>query len=208
MVRLLSWNIQHGGVARIPRIVEEISAYDPDVVAVTEYRVGPGVALCAAMKELGLPYCETTNPPGDRNGIAVFSRTPMRRSRPCPVSSENLDRWLDIDLPEYGFGVGVLHIMAAGSSAKSPATAAKSRYWGAVLQAAEARLHEPFLFVGDWNTGAHQVDESDKPFVCAEHFVNYPRWAGRACGGTIIPASPSTPGSRSSSVACGATVSE
>lgn len=44
--------------------------------------------------------------------------------------------------PVYAFCVGVLHIMAAGSSAKSAATATKTRFWDAVLRAAEARLHE------------------------------------------------------------------
>lgn len=29
---ILSWNIQHGGGTRVPRIVEELSAYDPYVV--------------------------------------------------------------------------------------------------------------------------------------------------------------------------------
>jgi exonuclease III len=169
-VTLLSWNIQHGGGARIPRIVEEISAYDPDVVAVTEFRAIPGVALCAAMREHGLPYCETTNPPGDRNRIAVFSRSPIRL-KPCPAPPESQVRWLDIDLPEYGFGVGILHVMAAGASLKSPCTIAKTRFWDAVLQAAEARLHELFLLVGDWNTGAHRLDEVGKTFICSDHFA-------------------------------------
>jgi exodeoxyribonuclease III len=39
-----------------------------------------------------------------------------------------------------------------------------------VLRAAEARLDEPFLLVGDWNTGAHRLDETGKTFVCAQHF--------------------------------------
>jgi exonuclease III len=47
---------------------------------------------------------------------------------------------------------------------------AKTRFWNAVLQAAETRLHEPFLFDGDFNTGAHRLDETGKTFVCAEHF--------------------------------------
>jgi exodeoxyribonuclease-3 len=169
-MRLLSWNIQHGGGARIPRIVEEIAAYDPDVVAVTEYRTTPGAALCAAMKERGLPHVETTNPPGDRNGIAVFSRAPIRL-KPCPAPPESQVRWLDIDLPEYGFGIGILHVMAAGASLKSPCTVAKTRFWDAVLQAAKARLHEPNLLVGDWNTGAHRLDEVGKTFICSEHFA-------------------------------------
>jgi len=122
---------------------------------VTEFRTGPGVALGAALKERGLPNVETTHPTGNQNGIAVFSRTPMRRARPCPAPSDSLVRWLDIDLPEHCFGIGVLHVMAAGSSAKDPSTVAKTRFWDAVLQAVEARLQEPFLFVGDWNTGAH-----------------------------------------------------
>ena len=139
------------------RIVEEIAAHDPDVIALTEYRARPGVALCAELRDRGWPHLETTNPTENVNGIAVFSRTPMRRTGPCPAPSENQVRWLDIDLPEYGFGVGVLHIMAAGSN-----KLAKARFWDTVLSAAEARLHEPFLFVGDWNTGAHRVDEKGK----------------------------------------------
>jgi exonuclease III len=61
--------------------------------------------------------------------------------------------------------------MAAGSSAKSHRTVAKGWFWDAVLQAAEIRLPEPFIFVGDWNTGAHWLDETGKTFVCAEHFA-------------------------------------
>jgi exonuclease III len=115
-VKLLAWNIQHGGGARLARIVEEISAYDPDVVAVAEFRARPGVALCAAMTEMGLLHVETTHPTENQNGIAVFSRTPLRRTKPCPAPPESLVRWLGVDLPEYGFGIGALHIMAAGSS--------------------------------------------------------------------------------------------
>jgi exonuclease III len=169
-VKLLAWNIQHGGGARIGRIVEEVSAYDPDVVAVTEFRTGPGVALSAGLKERGLPNVETTNPTENQNGIAVLSRTPLRRIRRCPAPSESLVRWLDIDLPEYGFGISVLHVMAAGSSAKHPLNIAKARFWEAVLRAAEARVQTQFLLVGDWNTGLHRLDETGKTFVCAEHF--------------------------------------
>jgi hypothetical protein len=41
-VKLLAWNIQHGGGARLPRIVEEITAYDPDVIVVAEFGTGYG----------------------------------------------------------------------------------------------------------------------------------------------------------------------
>jgi len=70
-VKLIAWNIQHGGGTRLARIVEEITAYDPDVIAVTEFRARPGEALCAAMKERGLPHVETTHPAEKQYGIAV-----------------------------------------------------------------------------------------------------------------------------------------
>jgi hypothetical protein len=125
-VRLLAWNIQHRGGTRLARIVEEISAYDPDVVAVTEFCARPGEALCAAMKEMGLPHVETTHPAEKENGITVFSRTRMRRTRLCPAPAAGPVRWLDIDLPEYGLGIAVLHIMAAGSSKKHPTNVEKT----------------------------------------------------------------------------------
>jgi exonuclease III len=94
----------------------------------------------------------------------------MRRTRPCPAPSGSLVRWLDIDLPDHGFGIAILHTTAAGSSKSHPTNVAKVRFWDAMLQTAESRLQEPFLFVGDWNTGARRQDETGKTFVCAEHF--------------------------------------
>jgi exonuclease III len=170
-VKLLSWNIQHGGGARLARIVEELAAYDADVIALTEYRAEPGKELCSAMRERGWPYAETTGPSGNENGIAVFTRAPVLRAQQCPVAPEHRVRWLDIELPEYGFGIGVLHIPAAGSSKSHPLNVSKRRYWDTVLRVAQSRLHEPSLLVGDWNTGAHHVDEKGRTFVCSEHFL-------------------------------------
>ncbi|HTP30812.1 MAG TPA: endonuclease/exonuclease/phosphatase family protein [Bryobacteraceae bacterium] len=169
-MKLLTWNIRHGGGTRLPRIIEEIAAYDADVIALTEYRAGPGKELRAALFERGWRHVETTGPTENENGIAVFSRTPLLRRSVCPAAPEYRVRWLDIDLPEYGFGIGVLHIMAAGSNKTHPLNIAKVLFWEAVLSAAQARLHEPFLLTGDWNTGAHRVDEKGKTYVCAEHF--------------------------------------
>ena len=168
---LLTWNIRHGGGNRASRIIEEIAGYDADVIALTEYRALPGKSLCAAFLERGWPHVESSNPTGSQNGIAVFSRTPMRRTRACPALPGHTTRSLDIDLPDYGFGLSVLHIMAAGSNARHPLNIAKAQFWDATLAAAAARLDEPFLFVGDWNTGAHRLDETGRTFYCAEHFA-------------------------------------
>jgi exodeoxyribonuclease-3 len=170
-MKLLSWNIQHGGGNRISRIIEAIGGHDPDVIALSEYRTRPGALLCSTLAERGWPHIEVTEPVRSDNGLCVLSRTPMERTRPCPAPAENVVRWLDIDFPEYGFGLGLLHILCTVPGLKDRVTGeAKARFWEAVLGAAEARLHEPFLFVGDFNTGAHRLDEQGKTFICADHF--------------------------------------
>ena len=54
-MKLLSWNIQHGGGARLARIADAIIAHDPDVIALSEYRTKPGAPLCAALAARGRP---------------------------------------------------------------------------------------------------------------------------------------------------------
>lgn len=116
------------------------------MISLREFRAGPGAALCAALKERGLPKHRDDEPDGKRE----WNRGLLAHAD---------------DLPEHRFGIAVLHIMNAGSS-----KATKVRFWDAFLQAAESRQRKPFLFVGDWNTGAHRLDETGKTFVCAEQF--------------------------------------
>jgi hypothetical protein len=100
-----------------------------------------------------------------------------------------------VDLPEYGFVLGVLHIRAAGSGRAHPTNMAKAHFWDAVLRAAEARVNEPFLLVGDWNTGANRLVEKGKTYFFAEHFqklsaMGWTRTQSGTRGFGIIPSSP------------------
>ena len=166
-MKLLSWNIRQGGGKLADRIVAAISSHDPDVVALIEYRSAPGKELCRMLAEGGWKYIESTTQRGRDNGLCVVSRTPLRRKIDPSVPPEFAVRWLDADVPSYGFGIGVLHI--PGSSRKVNG-AAKSRFWDAVLSAAQSRRDTPFVFIGDLNTGAHRIDEAKETFHCAEHF--------------------------------------
>ena len=129
------------------------------------------MALCQAFAANGWPHIATSSPAGIDNGICVMSRTPLRCDRPSSAPPENAVRWLDVDLPEQGFGFGVIHILTAIPGSKEADGAAKTRFWDALLAAAEARIAEPLLFVGDFNTGMPLRDEAGSTFVCAEHFA-------------------------------------
>jgi len=54
-MRILTWNIQHGGGPRIDRIHEAMRPYEADVVVLSEYRNNErGADLRARMKADGL----------------------------------------------------------------------------------------------------------------------------------------------------------
>src|ERR1035441_38010 len=142
-MKLLSWNIQHGGGTRDVRIVSAIADHNPDIIALTEFRARPGMALCQAFAANGWPHIASSSPTGIDNGICVLSRTPLRCDRPSAAPPENAVRWLDVDLPEQGFGFTVIHILTANPGAKEPEGAAKTRFWDALLAAAEARITLP-----------------------------------------------------------------
>jgi hypothetical protein len=69
----------------LPAIAGAIIGHDPDLIALSEFRTKPGAVLCAKLKAAGWPHFETTNPVGSDNGIEVFSRTPLVRTRSCPA---------------------------------------------------------------------------------------------------------------------------
>src|ERR1035441_3453847 len=156
-MKLLSWNIQHGGGTRDVRIVSAIADHNPDIIALTEFRAKPGMALCQAFAANGWPHIASSGPAGIDNGICVLSRTPLRCDRPPAAQPENAVRWLDVAQPEMAFGFGVVPLLPALPGAKEPEGAAKTRFWDALPAAAEARLSEPLLFLGDFNTDRKSV---------------------------------------------------
>ena len=94
-MKLVAWNIQHGGGVRRERIVEEISAYDADVIALTEFRARPGEALCKAFRERGWPLVERLLRAGIRTASQCSRvRRSWRVEGHCPGVAEYQARWL------------------------------------------------------------------------------------------------------------------
>jgi exonuclease III len=162
-MKILFWNIQRGGGKRWNAITDSVKNHNPDVIAFCEYRTQPGIRLCDVLSANGWTHKESTNPDASDDGICVLSRIPLMRTDPSCAPTENRPRWLDIELPELGFGLGVLHIQHAGRD-----TRAKARFWDAVVDAAARRADQPFMFIGDLNTGRRGVD--GRAFRCADRF--------------------------------------
>jgi exodeoxyribonuclease-3 len=160
-MRLLSWNIRHGGGRRLPAICDAIIKHAPDVIIIAEYRSIPGKILLSRFAEAGWPYAVSSQPPPRENGVAVFSRAPLVPSVPPP------DRWVEVELPLHGLAVAAVHVPVRGRDISR-----KDAYWRSVLEHASNKRRESFVFIGDWNTGAALGDAQPEGtgFSCCEHF--------------------------------------
>jgi hypothetical protein len=84
-MKLLSWDLQHGGGARLVRIADAIIGHDPDVIALFEFR-SAGAVLCSRLKAAGWPHTETTNPGRQRQRHrGLLARTVGSQTRSCPA---------------------------------------------------------------------------------------------------------------------------
>ena len=117
-MKLLLWKIRHGGGARSNQIVGAIASHDPDIIALTEFRTKPGHLICQLLESKGWGHVQTTGPVDSENGICVLSRRLIHRRSPALPFSEHAVRWLDIDVPEEGFGLSVIHIPGSGTRVK------------------------------------------------------------------------------------------
>jgi hypothetical protein len=88
-LKLLSWNIRHGGGKRIANIIDRIIGHNPDIAVLPEFRHGAGGdRLREALHRHGLPYQVASAAPEKANGVLVASRTMVGDAAP-------LDRALD-----------------------------------------------------------------------------------------------------------------
>lgn len=162
-IRVVSWNIRHGGGRRLGAIFDALAGHVPDIIVLTEFRSGPTAPLLERLAAAGWPHTVTSDPPPRRNGVAVLSRELLVARRP-PRSMPS-DRWVEV--PAFGFVLAAVYVPVRG---RDPSK--KDAYWRGLLEAAAMRRQTSFLFIGDWNTGAPvgDAEPEGRGFSCCEHF--------------------------------------
>ncbi len=163
-MRLLTWNIRHGGNTRaFPQVAEIIRVAAPDVVALTEFRSGKSDGLIEQLRAIGLVYVATTAPPKNTNGIALLSRTPVSRQlAPADIMPY---RWLEVSPEGHDVSVVGLHIPVAG---QGEAQERKRMFWQRVVEFARRRRCDRVILIGDMNTGL-PIDSQGTPFIFGEY---------------------------------------
>ena len=159
-MRVVFWNIRHGGGVRTAAITRQIRAWGADAVALCEFRgTPPSAELARALAGLGLAYqgttADATRPA--LNGLLLASRWPFRRLRLRCAPAEPA-RWLlaRIQAPAP-LVIGIMHVPNRVSGRKYP-------YLDAVLDTARRTWPGPALFLGDTNSGCIGIDEQVPAF--------------------------------------------
>ena len=159
-MRVVAWNIRAGGGVRADAIARQLARWQPDVVALSEFRATPpSVRLAARLVGDGLTHQLATCDPRtmQRNALLVASRWPVRRVH---LSSAPRDRcrWLlaVVDAPAP-LGIGAMHVPNRVTGRKYP-------FLAGVLACARRWRLGPALLIGDTNSGRRGLDEKVPAF--------------------------------------------
>ncbi len=163
-MRIVAWNIRAGGGQRVGAIARQLERWEPDVIALSEFRITPpGRALMAALAANGLRYQLTTanRRLPSSNALLVAARSPVRRVR-LRGGPDEPGRWLVAEVAApLPLALGVMHVPNRAGGRKYP-------FLDAVLTCARRWRRGPALLVGDTNSGRRGIDEEAPAFSVRE----------------------------------------
>lgn len=152
-LRVLAWNIQHGGGRRVPEIVMSLVEHDCDVVVLSEFRPQRGGQIRGALYDQGFRAHATTPGTEARNGILIASRPPLERLSVFDgVTGPLRERLLAVRLKEHGCSVIACHLPDASDQSR------KLMSWRHLHDAAAELSKQRTLIIGDFNAGRRRHD--------------------------------------------------
>lgn len=159
-MRIVSWNIQHGGGTRAADIIAQIKRWQPDVVALSEFRgTAPSTQIRNALCDMNLAFQVSTvnDALSTTNGLLFASRFGFATQRGSGLLQESR-RWLQINLKTpAALTLIALHV-------PNRDTGRKYDFHAEVVNALRPLSGCDALAFGDTNTGAAGIDEARKFF--------------------------------------------
>ena len=169
--RMVALNACGGGGRRAASIAAALAAHEPDAVVIGEaYPDGPkGQRLRDSLAAVGLDQqaVAVSDSPDVPNAVLLASRRPLAEVRQPLAAGPNRQRILEARVD------GVLV-----SGAYFPLNRPKVAFWrDEFLPYAASRLDEAVVMAGDWNSGAHYIDEGGATLYASTEFASL-----AACG--------------------------
>ncbi len=169
-MRILFWNIKHGGGSRAGRIVEQILEWNPDIVALAEFRgTQPSRSIAKSLYDEGyIHQLSTVNPDEPTwNALCLASRYELTQ-----VSVEGAPEpdlyWLLAQIESIShIHIGVVH-------APWSIYLGRLEYYEALLNVAQNWQLGPGVIIGDLNSGINGIDEETENSLEYNHSVMKP----------------------------------
>ncbi|MEQ8770685.1 MAG: endonuclease/exonuclease/phosphatase family protein [Phycisphaerales bacterium] len=164
-MRVVHWNIQHGGgPTRTPEIALALLDYRADVVVLTEFRRERGGQIAGVLHDHGLRFQANSHPPPRTNGVLIASREPLHVIPP-PADRDIATRRVDVHLPDSALWITGVHVPDAAKH-DAPAIVRKAAHFRALIEFSREKAGERHVITGDLNTGRHRLDEPGETFTC------------------------------------------
>lgn len=162
MIRIIHWNILHGGGSRrMPEIILALLTQKPDLILLSEYRTTIGGQIRGVLADHGLEFQHSSLPARHKNGLLWASRFPLGvPENPSPTTHGLSSRWLEVIVEGQDLQLTGLHIP------DDSRPTARAVCWRAIVAHAHKHQGNPHIFVGDFNTGRHGLDEEGRTFTC------------------------------------------
>ena len=163
-LRILSWNILHGGGVRCEKILSYIEKHEPDIVTLQEFRHGSSKAvLLDGLKACGLEtvFAPETNSARE-NSLIVAANLPMKASTfpDNTIPARAIKASIEVS-PEIDMNLIAVHF---------PQKKAQLPLFHALQELPDSWLNGFSLLVGDFNCGIPFVDSETKTFYATQLF--------------------------------------
>jgi exonuclease III len=161
-IQIRTLNIQHGGGKRAEALGEYLATSSADIVVLSEYRENAsGRMIRDRLAQAGFKHWKSSNPTPPMNGVAVASKLPFTPLTHPPGGLHDLEaRWLECDFSDFRLVATYF-----------PADKVKLDYWKWFMPQARSRADKACIFVGDFNTGKHRIDEIGTTFLGSEYMT-------------------------------------
>lgn len=165
-MRILTWNLQHGGGSRIHRIVEALESKQADVIVLSEFRHHWGsLTLRARLNDMGYAMQAAPQAEPRLNTVLIAARQEFEAvTFPGQMVDEVMgDFSASVVLAKMASGINVLGCYFPNNERKRPV-------FDFLLNLPGEYLNQRTLLIGDFNTGRHYEDETGATFLCVDHF--------------------------------------
>jgi len=166
-MRIITWNIRHGGGKRLEAICKALTSKTPDIVVITEFRNGEtGKSLQSYFEESGLTHLHAGKTAPRQNSTLIASRHPFLKTGFVARAVEHPFRMPYVQMKDLTVAGAYLPILRQ-----------KHPYWERLVPWSQKRRRSPLLVTGDFNTGRHFLDETGASYI-SSHYMDAMEKAG------------------------------